>query len=155
MDKNPDPKRTDPFLVAICDAMQTEGMKPSDLAKKAGALREGGEYAGKPYSQQAMSALLNHNDGGITMKVNVAMAAGFISYHAALDRGKELLQNKGQKPQANPEAEKMNLGEIFFKLGEIQGEMKKEFEAIHRKLDRHIGNDQVHVRHAGDKKNSL
>lgn len=101
------PADEDAFLVAIRAGMKNRGWNNKTLAREAGKLRCEGEKKGKPYSQQAMTSLLSHGTGGITMKTNVAVAVGFITYGEALERGKEILQNKSQKAETDSGGDKM------------------------------------------------
>ena len=107
MENRPIPADDDAFLVAIRDGMKNRGWNNKTLAREAGKLREDGDFKGRPYSQQAMTKLLSHGEGGITMKTNVAAAVGIITYGAALERGREILQNKTQKAETDREDDKM------------------------------------------------
>lgn len=44
-------------------------------------------------------------------------------------------QNGKQNAPVNTEAEKMSIGDLYFRLGEVQGEMKRELAEINKKLD--------------------
>jgi hypothetical protein len=159
MENNSEPKEADPFVIAIREGMIKKGWNNTILAREAGKLRKGGEYEGKPYTQQAITPLLNHGDGGIVLKTNVAVAVGFKSWHAAYERGKEILRNQGQDADTEREPVDMNLNDLCWKIGGMEKDiinrlesMVKQFESLNLKLDAHISNPSAHQ--PQDKKNS-
>jgi hypothetical protein len=151
MENNSAPKEADPFVIAIREGMIKKGWNNTILALEAGKLRRsGGEYDGKPYTQQAITLLLNHGDGGIVLKTNVAVAVGFKSWHAAYERGKEVLRNQGQDADTGKEGATVNIGDLYERLGDIRGTVNKidsELESLSHKLDVHISNSSAHSCH--------